>query len=140
MADRSSGDIPSGELLDRYLSGECSEEEGARVRRYLMANPDAALALERVLGRRAQAAGRPPAPDSAASWASVRHRLRDPGQIAGPPGEPPSSARKSAPRRTPFAARIADSVVPWWRRPSLAAAIVIVIASGGFVAYQQSRL
>ena len=77
MADRPRFDGPDGELLDRYLAGECSEAETAAVRRYLMARPEAARALGQFVGQLDGAAGRPAPPDAAASWAIVRRRMFD---------------------------------------------------------------
>ena len=49
MPDRPGAEGLEPELLDRYLAGECSEQEGAIVRRYLMARPEVASALSALL-------------------------------------------------------------------------------------------
>lgn len=139
MADRPSADTPSAEELDRYLSGECTEEEGARVRRYLMANPGGSRVLERFLLGLDHESGRPLAPDAAASWAQLQRRLEVPGHSGGPPGDRLVAERKPLVRRAPLAALIPQRPVPWWRRPSIAAAVIVAVASGAIVGFRQTR-
>lgn len=139
MADRPSPDTPSAEELDRYLSGECTEEEGACVRRYLMANPESSRILERFLRGLDHETGRPPAPDSAGSWAELRERLHDGDRSGSPQGHRQPAERKPLARRTPFAALIPRAPLPWWRRPWIAAAVVMAVASGAVVGFRQTR-
>lgn len=139
MADRPGADTPSAEELDRYLSGECTEEEGARVRRYLMANPEGSLILERFLRGLDHESGRPLAPDSAGSWAEMRERLGEGGHGGNPPSHRAQPDRKPVVRRTPFAALIPQLSLPWWRRPSIAAAAVVAVASGAILGFRETR-
>ncbi|MBV9880846.1 MAG: FecR domain-containing protein [Gemmatirosa sp.] len=64
------------ELLARYLAGECAEAETAVVRRYLMAHPEEARALARFVRRLDGEDVRGAAPEAAASWQTMRERLR----------------------------------------------------------------
>lgn len=132
MADRPPIDRPTAEVLDRYLAGECSEDEVAKVRRYLMAHPETALVLQRLLQGLDHEEVRPRAPDSAASWEALRRRLHESEQ----PVPPPSEAQPSRPRhRTPsagrrqFAGLIPRSYAPSWRGPLAASAVVLLVAS-----------
>lgn len=76
MSDRPTFEGLSGELLDRWLAGECSEDEGAVVRRFLMANPAAQRALDAWLAALDAEAERETPPDAADSWSALRGRLR----------------------------------------------------------------
>jgi transmembrane sensor len=77
MADRVPGDGIDAELLDRYLTRECSEAEGAIVRRYLMAHPDLAIKLRSFLSDLEEERSRPAPPEARQSWLQLRDRLRD---------------------------------------------------------------
>lgn len=79
MPDRPppSADGLDPELLGRYLAHECTEAEAAAVRRYLMAHPDEARALDRFVARLDGADGAPSPPDARASWDALRARLRE---------------------------------------------------------------
>jgi ferric-dicitrate binding protein FerR (iron transport regulator) len=128
VADRPPIDGPSDELLDRYLAGECSEDEVAKVRRYLMARPDTALALRKLLGGLDHEDTRPRAPDAAASWGALRRRLHASEHTV----PPPPRARHDTPThgsRRHFAALIPRSRVPWWRGPVAASVVFLLLAS-----------
>jgi transmembrane sensor len=141
-------DCPDPELLGRYLTGECSEAERAVVRRFLMANPDAARSLEQYLEHLDSAALRQPAPDSAASWDVLRRRLREADQAGSRDAE--SVSRDSTPRAAPLVAvtreRRPFTVLPlaprvaWWRRRSVVAAALGVVAAGILATYEAQRL
>ena len=75
MPERTPFDDLDPELLDRYLAGECSEEETAQVRRWLMARPEAASRLEAFLGR-IDGGDRAPVPGVASSWQELHARMR----------------------------------------------------------------
>ncbi len=79
MADRVPGDGIEAELLDRYLAHECSETEGAIVRRHLMAHPDLAIRLRSFLADLEEERSRPAPPEARQSWLQLRGRLRDAG-------------------------------------------------------------
>jgi ferric-dicitrate binding protein FerR (iron transport regulator) len=64
-----------GELLGRYLAGECSEGDAAVVRRYLMAHPADARALDRFLERLDGVGSPAPTLDASASWRSLQRRM-----------------------------------------------------------------
>jgi transmembrane sensor len=83
-----------GELLGRYLAGECSESETAVVRRYLMAHPEEARAVELFHERLDGVGSGSHAPDTAASWQSFQRRVHDagPGSPRGP-GSPPDAGQ-----------------------------------------------
>jgi transmembrane sensor len=66
-----------GELLGRYLAGECSESETAVVRRYLMAHPDDARVLQLFLERLDGVGSSAVAPDAVASWQTLQRRMHD---------------------------------------------------------------
>lgn len=76
MPDHASLRELDAELLERYLTGRCSLQESAAVRRYLMKNPQVEQALEGYLHALAGADGRPAPPEMEASWATLRDRLR----------------------------------------------------------------
>jgi len=75
MADRTPFDGLDPELLDRYLAGECSEDENAQVRRWLMARPDAARRLEAFLDNVDFGDTGESIPDVADSWQALRARM-----------------------------------------------------------------
>jgi len=77
MADRMPGDAIDAELLDRYLAHECSEAEGAIVRRHLMARPDLATALASFLSDLEGERSRSVPPDPGESWLRLRERLHE---------------------------------------------------------------
>jgi len=77
MADRMPGDAIDAELLDRYLAHECSEAEGAIVRRHLMARPDLATALASFLSDLEGERSRSVPPDPGESWLRLRDRLHE---------------------------------------------------------------
>jgi transmembrane sensor len=125
MPDRPGAEGLEPELLDRYFAGECSEQEGAIVRRYLMARPDVASALSALLRQLDGEASRPAVPDAAASWELLRRRMLRPEPAL--PHAPIRSATRpvaAAAPRHPFA-MLPSRRVPPWRR---AAAVVCVVA------------
>ncbi|HKG94290.1 MAG TPA: FecR domain-containing protein [Gemmatimonadaceae bacterium] len=117
MPERPPPDGIDGELLGRYLAGESSEAETAVVRRYLMAHPEAAQMLARYLGGLDGAAGRPAAPDGAASWSALRRRMHEGDARA-------AAARTSGPvgRRRHVAVLPPASRGAGWRRGAAVAA------------------
>ncbi len=146
MPDRPPSGGPDGDLLARYLAGECSEAEAAAVRRYLMARPNAARALEQYLLHLDGAASRPESPDSGASWAALRARLAgvdqeaSPGRVstargADPPGGTPGS---SGARRRPFGALGVPGRSARWQRVA-AAAIAASVAAVAALGYEPAR-
>src|SRR5689334_19138648 len=80
MADRPPIDGLGAELLDRYLAGECAEDEAALVRRHLMANPQAARVLDAWLRQLDAGAAAELAPAAATAWATLRGRMRAAGE------------------------------------------------------------
>jgi transmembrane sensor len=116
MPERPGAEGLEPELLDRYLAGDCSEQEGAIVRRYLMARPDVAAALSAFLRRLDGEAVRPALPDAAGSWEVLRRRLRepDPASPAAPHRAFPHPGRPTTPRHL-FAMLPARRVSPWRR-------------------------
>lgn len=94
MADRAPGDGIDAELLDRYLAHECSEAEGAIVRRHLMARPDLAMALASFLSALEGERSRPAPPDARRSWERLRDRLRETDDDSLPGRGAPSSVRR----------------------------------------------
>src|SRR5512133_3641174 len=148
MADRPPRfDVPDGELLERYLAGECSEAETAAVRRYLMTRPGAAQALDRFVRGLDGADARPDAPDDAASWGALRRRMREGDGAASTPNatvttmtsadggdaatHPAGSGRRRAIIALPGAGR-----PPTWRRRALAA-FGVAAAALATVGYQR---
>jgi len=75
MSERPPLDGLEPELLDRYLAGESTEGETALVRRWLMANPDAARRLAQYLARLDADDARPPMPTVAESWRAIQARV-----------------------------------------------------------------
>jgi ferric-dicitrate binding protein FerR (iron transport regulator) len=142
VADRPPIDGPTDELLDRYLAGECSEDEVAKVRRYLMARPDTALALQRLLRGLDHEETRPRAPDSAASWEALRRQLNASDHAVPPTSEAPSSRPRHGtpnPGRRHFAALIPQPHVPWWRGSVAAAAVLVLLVSALVTVDRRSR-
>jgi transmembrane sensor len=108
------GDRLDPDLLDRYLAGECSEDEVATVRRYLMAHPDAARGLERFLNDLDHADASVRTPHTDLAWNDLAGRMRDGSQThrrSTPSGTAPTRA---------FA--VLTSRPRWWRQPSTIAA------------------
>jgi transmembrane sensor len=130
-----------GELLGRYLAGECSEDDAAVVRRYLMAHPAEARALERFLGRLDGAGAPGSAPDAAASWRSLQ--LRRHGADARSDGGPEEGrAAASGPqRRHPmrFGGRADASRRSVWRRTLVLAGCAAAAVWAGVVYERSSR-
>jgi len=100
MADRVPGDGIDAELLDRYLAHECSEAEGAIVRRYLMAHPGLAMKLRSFLSDLEEERSRPAPPEARQSWLQLRDRLRgaEDDSLRGP-GAPPGAHRVTGTER-----------------------------------------
>jgi transmembrane sensor len=141
VADRPPIDGPTAEFLDRYLAGECSEDEVARVRRYLMAHPESAFVLQSLLRRLDHEDVRPRAPDSAASWEALHRRLHESGRPVPPsPEAQPSRPRHgtSSPGQRQFAALIPRSHASWWRGPLAASAMLLLVASALLTLNQRS--
>ena len=139
MADRNPPDAPDAELLDRYLAGECTELEGAVVRRWLMANPAAARALEQFVRRLDAGDGAPAPPDAAASWATLRARLRVVDEAPPAPSAPPASLYQPSPdhvhepssrprRRRSFEVRQVRGARWWWGGMAAAATLLAAAA------------
>lgn len=140
MADRPSlsGDELDPELLGRYLAHDCTEAEAAAVRRYLMAHPDEARALDRFVARLDGSDAAPPPPDARASWDALRARLHEAPPAADATVTPIPVTR--SPVATPPRARTAhrqrpsspiDRVHPrhWWRH-----ALTVLTASAATLA------
>jgi transmembrane sensor len=110
----------SWDLLDRYLAGECSEAEEARVREALSRHPDLAAQLEGFSDALPLDAT---APDSVRSLAAARERLSNGGSSVSP-----------APHRRP---RIEAAVERshWWKWP----VIGLAAASIGAVIFVNRR-
>ena len=75
MSERPVVDGLDAELLDRYLAGECAEADAAAVRRALMAHPDAARSVERLLRALDGGASEQGVPSTEPSWQRLRERL-----------------------------------------------------------------
>jgi transmembrane sensor len=130
MADRVPGDGIDAELLDRYLTHECSEAEGAIVRRYLMAHPDLAIKLRSFLSELEEERSRPAPPEARQSWLQLRDRLRDADDdsLRGP-GAPSGAHRvKDTERRHLFA------LLPSRRRPGWQLIMATTLAAGLVIA------
>jgi transmembrane sensor len=130
----------TGELLGRYLAGECSEGDAAIVRRYLMARPDEARVLSLFLERLDGVGPLTPASDAAASWRSLQQRMhgadassgRGGGSDAGR-GTGAEPHRRGVGRRgRPFA-----SQPRYWRRALVLAGCALAAAWVGVV-YERS--
>lgn len=136
MPERPGADGIEPELLDRYLAGECSEQEAAVVRRYLMARPNVARTLTAFLNQLDGEEGRPVAPHAEASWELLLGRLRNPrlGENA-PPNRPVIQSPAPAPVRHRFAMLPGRRVSPWRR----GAVVACVAAGAAFVAYRATR-
>lgn len=78
MGERPGSEELEPGLLDRYLAGECSEQEEAVVRRHLMARPDVARVLAAVLRQLDGESTRPATPDASTSWEALRGRMHAP--------------------------------------------------------------
>lgn len=125
------GDGIDAELLDRYLAHECSEDEVAMVRRYLMARPVVALELAAFLSDLDEERSRPAAPDARTSWLELRDRLQEADDYPLPvPGVPPGvrGVASTKPRPHLFA------LLPSRRRPSWQRIIYGTLAAGVLVA------
>lgn len=94
MVDRVPGDGIDAELLDRYLAHECSEAEGAIVRRHLMARPDLAMRVASFLSDLEEEQSRSAPPDSRQSWLQLRDRLHDADNDSHPGPGTPSGVRR----------------------------------------------
>lgn len=131
MPERPGADGLEPELLDRYLAGECSEQEGAIVRRYLMARPDVAAALSAFLRRLDGEAARPAVPDAAGSWERLRRRLREPDPaLPAPPRRPfPRPGSPATPRHL-FAMLPTHRAAPWRRAAAVGCMAVGAAAVG----------
>jgi transmembrane sensor len=131
MPERPGADGLEPELLDRYLAGECSEQEAAIVRRYLMARPDVASALSAFLRQLDGEATRPAVPDAPVSWELLRRRMRKP-EPAPAPGPLRSGARSAAATPRHLFALLPTQRVSRWRRAAAVASIAIVVAAGAY--------
>jgi transmembrane sensor len=131
MPERPGADGLELELLDRYLAGECSEQEGAVVRRYLMARPDVAAALSAFLRQLDGESTRPAVPDAAGSWEELRRRLGKPAAtlpaVVHRPG--PRLEAAATPRHL-FAMLPRRPVSPWRRAAAIGCLAVGAAAAG----------
>lgn len=116
------GDRLDPDLLDRYLAGECSEDEVATVRRYFMAHPAAARGLERFLNDLDHADASGGAPHADLAWHDLAGRMRD-GSLTHRRSPPPGTAPTRA-----FA--VLTSRPRWWRQPST---IVAGLVAAGLI-------
>jgi transmembrane sensor len=124
MPERPPLDGLDPELLDRYLAGECGEAEGAAVRRWMMAHPDAARRVTEFLARLDDEAGAPPPPSVATSWRDLQTRMAaEAPAIASRPT--PTEQRAVERRRAPRA------LARW--RPGAAAACAVLAVGLGYV-------
>lgn len=90
------------ELLDRYLAGEASAEESARVERWIASSPERAAML-RVLGP-----GRPRAAERTdQAWASLAERIAGAGELAPRTAHPARHGRRYWLRAASVAAMLA---------------------------------
>src|SRR5688572_26695839 len=121
MVDRPEFDGIDADLISRFLSKETSEDETILVRRWLMANPEAAERLKVFLARLDDEAVRPLAPSVDAEWNALQARIR------AHEGE---DYRVVATRTTPTAPVPAVRNAPWWRRARTLAAAGVVLAVG----------
>lgn len=134
-------DIPvlSPELLGRFLAGECTEAEAAAVTGHLAAHPEQARALARALAELDGEHSRPEAPDAAASWATVRRRMREEsGGVrraadAEPPGTPLAAGaarvRAPTPARAPALAALGARPRRWRAVLTMSAAVAAGVAA-----------
>jgi transmembrane sensor len=122
MSDRTPFDDLDPELLDRYLAGECSEDETAQVRRWLMARPDAAHRLATFL-RQIDGGDHEPVPAVASSWHALQARMHAPN--ASDDVQPEARPRRDSQPQIP--ARRAQLA---WRWGAAAAAALIVAVAG----------
>ena len=127
MVDRPNVDGIDAELLDRYLAGECSEQETALVRRHLMAHPEVADALAAYLRQLDGAATRPPAPDARTSWEALQRRMREPRPVI-------IASHREAPRPPTFTAPHLLAVLPARHASRWRSAAAIVCVIGGLAA------
>jgi transmembrane sensor len=116
------------ELLDRYLAGECTEQEAATVRRHLMARPNVAGALSAYLQQLDGEGDRPAVPDASLSWDTMRRRALEPSSMLATPmrSAPPAS---TAPPSRHLMAMLQPHRMSPWRRAGVAAAVVACIAA-----------
>lgn len=135
MVDRPNADGMDPELLDRYLAGECSEQETAVARRYLMAHPDVAEALTGYLRHLDGESTRPPVPDAHASWESLRRRMREPHAATAVPGV--VTGRASSPTPTHLRAVLSAHHASRWRNAAAIACIAAGLAAAGL--YRSTR-
>src|SRR5689334_5532670 len=105
MPDRPEFDGIDPDLISRYLAGECSEDETAQVRRWLMAHPDAARRFDAFLASLDHEASRPPAPAVDAEWNALQARIR---------AHERGDAAPVVPRVPPTAAPTRHAAA-WWR-------------------------
>ncbi len=133
MVDRPGSDELEPGLLDRYLAGECTEQEEAVVRRHLMARPDVARALAAVLRQLDGEATRPDAPDASTSWERLRRRMHAPDAVALPVLAPPRV--ESFTPRHPFILLPARRVSAWQRAATVAG--IAVLGAAGMYALRR---
>jgi transmembrane sensor len=143
VADRVPGDGIDAELLDRYLACECSEAEGATVRRYLMARSDLAIRLASFLSDLEEERSRPAPPDARQSWLQLRDRLHDADDdsLAGP--DTPSRGRRvtDTERRHLFSLLPSRRRRPGWQLiMGTALAASLVVAGVVRVAHREAEL
>lgn len=125
------------ELLDRYLAGECTPEEVAQIRRYLMARPETARVLRDFLDGLDSGHDRPPAPNAAESWAVVQRRLREgEGEERDTSTNAPSRTigKRASPSETKPRRESPATILGWRRGRFLmmsAAVLVAVVALAG---------
>jgi len=101
------------ELLDRYLAGECSEDEVATVRRYLMAHPEAARGLERFLNDLDAVDRTVQAPHADVAWNDFSARQRRTSA-----GDPRAVGSRTTRTR---ALSVLMARTRWWRSPGVVA-------------------
>src|SRR5215213_476177 len=129
MPDRTPFDDLDPELLDRYLAGECTEDERAQMRRWLMARPDAARRLSAFLGQVDDGGAREAMPDVTRSWQTLRANMR--ASDRSPSGEPGESSVQRGPR--PQAA-VRWAQIGWAHGIGIAAACVVLVGGVSYVA------
>jgi transmembrane sensor len=130
MPERPGADGLPPELLDRFLAGECAEQEAAVVRRHLMARPDVAAALSTFLRQLDGEQTRPIAPDAMGAWEALRRRMHEPAPALGAASTRSAAHRATATPRHLFALLPSRRASPW-RRAAAVACIAVGLAAAG---------
>jgi len=140
MPERPGADGLEPELLDRHLAGECSEQEEAIVRRFLMARPEVASAVSAYLRQLDGEAARPAVPDAMASWETLRRRMKAPARV--PAAEPVQSGAHQPAPATPrhLFALLPSRRGSRWRRAAVVACVTVVAAGGVHQATRPAEL